>query len=138
MMLKRHRLPAFGVHWTPSIFDKLDDFERVATNTLTPAMEVSEGESGYNVCVEIPGMEKSDINVELTNGILTISGEKKSKEKNEDENLYSTERIYGCFTRKLKFPDIDNDKVTAEYKDGILEITVAKLEDAKPKQVLIG
>jgi HSP20 family protein len=142
MMLTRYnkanRFPTFGGIDLPSLFDEINSFPTATKRGLSPAMDVSETESTYKVIAELPGMTKEDIKVELENDILTIAGEKKSLEVDEGEKSYRKERVFGSFTRKLRFTDIDNEKVSAEYKNGVLEVTVAKAEEAKPKQISIG
>ncbi|MDH4184737.1 MAG: Hsp20/alpha crystallin family protein [Nitrospinota bacterium] len=100
-----------------------------------PPMDVSETDKEYKVRLEAPGMKKEEIKVELENGVLTISGEKTVKEEHKDEKLYRVERRYGGFTRSLRFTDIDPDKVSASYENGVLEVTVTKTEQAKPKKI---
>ncbi|VAX15026.1 Small heat shock protein, partial [hydrothermal vent metagenome] len=103
-----------------------------------PAMDVSETDSEYKVHLEAPGVEKDDIKAELDDGVLTISGEKKSETKDESKNHYIVERSYGRFTRKLRFNDIDSEKISAVFKNGVLEVTLSKVEAAKPKQIDIA
>jgi HSP20 family protein len=101
-------------------------------------MDVSETETEYKVRLETPGMEKKDVKVEIENGVLTISGEKQAGDERKDEKCYRGERRYGSFARALRFTDIDPEKVVANYKDGVLEVTVKKIEAAKPKKIDIN
>jgi len=119
-----------------SVFDELWPAERL--RPWTPPMDVSETEREYKVRLEAPGVNKEDIKVELENSVLTISGEKTHKIEEKDEKHYSVERSYGSFARKLRFSGIDNDKVSASFKDGVLEVTIAKIEAARPKRIDIG
>ena len=102
-----------------------------------PAMDVSELDGEVVVKAEIPGMNKEDIRVSVKDDLLTISGEKKREEREEGENWHRVERIYGSFKRVLALPSVDNEKVEATYKDGVLEIRLPKQESAKPKEIPI-
>jgi len=100
-----------------------------------PAMDVSETETEYKVHLEAPGVEKDDIKAELNEGVLTITGEKKSETKDDSDNRHIVERSYGKFTRKLRFNDVDSEKISATFKNGVLEVTLSKVEAAKPKLI---
>ncbi len=102
----------------------------------TPALDVYESKDAFTVKVELPGMKKEDIDVSLHNGSLSISGERKSDTKHEDAEFYRAERFFGRFQRTVTLPaPVAPDKVKAQYKDGILTVTLAKTEEAKPKQI---
>lgn len=91
-------------------------------------------EEGDNLVIkaELPGMKKEDINVDLKDDVITISGEKKSEEKTERKDFHRVERSFGSFTRRLRLPvEIKADKVEASFKDGVLEIKMPKSEAAK-------
>jgi len=86
--------------------------------------------------VELPGIDPSNVEVTLANGVLTIKGEKKHERK--DERYHLIERTYGAFTRSLRLPvDVDEEKVKATYKDGVLKIVMPKVEKAKEKEIRI-
>ncbi len=92
---------------------------------------------GDNVVVkgELPGMAKEDIDISLTEDTITISGEKKKEEKIEKKDYYSVERSYGSFKRLFSLPsEVQTEKASAEFKDGILEIRIPKTEEAKKKE----
>jgi HSP20 family protein len=81
---------------------------------------------------ELPGMKKEDLNIDLKDDVITISGEKKSEEKTERKDFHRVERTFGSFTRRLRLPvEIKADKVEASFKDGVLEIKMPKSEAAK-------
>jgi len=100
-----------------------------------PSMDVSETGNEYKIRLEVPGIQKEDIKVELENDLLTISGEKKNETTEKDEKSFRTERTYGKFARRLRLADIDNDKISASYKNGVLSVTVSKAEAVKPRQI---
>jgi len=102
----------------------------------TPALDLHEDKDNLFVKIELPGMKKEDINISLHDGSLSISGERRSEEKTENTEVYRSERFVGRFQRTVTLPaPIAVDKVKADYKDGILTITLPKTEEAKPKQI---
>lgn len=102
-----------------------------------PVLDVVEREGEVLVKAEIPGMKKEDIKVSVKDDLLTISGEKRQEEQEDGENWRRVERTYGSFKRLLSLPSVDNEKVEATYKDGVLEIRLPKQESAKPKEIPI-
>jgi HSP20 family protein len=104
--------------------------------TFTPAFDVSETEKELIIEAEIPGIKKEDISINLSNGLLSIKGEKKHETKEEKENYHCIERRYGTFKRNMQLPvEVDSDKVDATYKDGLLTITIPKAQAAEPKKI---
>jgi HSP20 family protein len=103
---------------------------------FTPAFDVSETENELIVKAEIPGMDKKDIDIHLTDGLLTIKGEKKHEKEDKTENYHRIERSYGAFSRSMRLPfDVETDKVDATYKDGVLKVTLPKSTSAKQKRI---
>lgn len=96
-----------------------------------PSIEVSETENEMKIVAELPGLDEKDVNVELTGGLLTISGEKKSEI--EDKERRFSERYYGRFERSVPVDDVDQDKVTATFKNGVLTVTLPKSPAAQQK-----
>jgi len=96
-----------------------------------PNIEVSETDKDVKVTAELPGLEEKDVQVELANGVLAISGEKKTE--TEDKNRQYSERYYGRFERRIPVDDVDEDKVNASFKNGVLTVTLPKSPDAQPK-----
>jgi HSP20 family protein len=102
----------------------------------SPALDLHEDKDNFVVKVEVPGMKKEDIDVTLQEGALSISGERKSEEKFEDAEVYRSERFVGRFQRTISLPaPVAADKIKAQYKDGVLTVTLPKTEEAKPKQI---
>ena len=102
----------------------------------TPVLDVYEDKDNLFVKVELPGMKREEIEVSLHEGSLSISGERKSEQKHEDAEVYRAERFFGRFQRTVTLPTpVAADKVKAQYKDGILTITLPKTEEAKPKHI---
>jgi HSP20 family protein len=101
-----------------------------------PALDMSEDNDNLYVRVELPGMKKEEINVSVHDGSLSISGERKHDEKHENADIYRSERFFGCFQRTVSLPSaVVAGKVKAQYKDGVLTITLPKTEESKPKRV---
>ncbi|HYA12052.1 MAG TPA: Hsp20/alpha crystallin family protein [Thermodesulfovibrionales bacterium] len=102
---------------------------------MTPSVDVFEEGDEVIVKAELPGMSKEDIDVKVTDDIVTISGEKKKEEKVEKKNYYRMERSYGSFTRSLRLPtEVHTEKASAKFKEGVLEIRIPKTEEAKKKE----
>ncbi len=125
----------------------LDRYSRTARKPVTsndpkslemgdwmPTVDILETDSSFAVKAELPGVAKENVQVHIDNGILTIKGEKKLETK--DEKRHRIECSYGSFVRSFSLPqDIEVEKVEAAYKDGILTLTIPKMEKAKPKQI---
>lgn len=102
----------------------------------TPPLDLHEDKDNFVVKIELPGMKKEDIDVSLHDGNLGISGERKSEDKLEGVDVYRTERFFGHFQRTITMPaPVAADKIKAQYKDGVLTVTLPKAEEAKPKQI---
>ena len=136
--------PRFG-----RLTDLRDEIDRLFDGTLaefaqgsnllsgwTPAFDVYEDKDNFTVVAELPGMKKENIEVSLHDGSLSVSGERKSESKRDDTEVYRTERFFGRFQRTISLPTaVAADKIKAQYKDGILTVTLPKTEEAKPKQI---
>lgn len=108
------------------------------TDWFSPLANVSESEDQYEVSVDLPGISPDDVHLELKHGDLWITGERKQEEEKQDQKLRVIERRYGKFQRVIRLSDdVDPDQVDAEYRDGVLRITVPKNEAAKPKRIQI-
>ena len=108
-------------------------------NALVPAIDVSETENEYLIKAEIPGVKKGDLDVSVQDGVLTINAESKyENEEKKEGRVIRQERRYGKFVRSMRLgKDVDSSNVKAEYKDGVLEIKLPKLEEVKPKKIAI-
>ena len=102
----------------------------------SPALDIYEEKDNFILKAELPGMKKEDIEVSLHEGSLTISGERKAQDQYKEADVYRSERFVGRFQRTLALPaPVAADKVKAQYKDGVLTVTLPKTEEAKPKQI---
>ena len=136
--------PRFG-----RLTDLRDEIDRLFDGTLaevaqgsnllsgwTPAFDVYEDKDNFTIVAELPGMKKEDIEVSLHNDCLSISGERKGDTQRQEAEVYRAERFFGRFQRTITLPTtVAGDKVKAQYKDGVLTITLPKTEEAKPKQI---
>lgn len=105
----------------------------------TPDVDVIEEEGAYVVKADIPGIAKEDVHVEVENGMLTIRGEKKEEKEEKGKTFYRQERVYGSFSRSFHLPETaDVDAIKAVHKDGLLELTIPKKEETKPKKIDIS
>jgi len=121
-----------------------DDFFRpsseLSESSLSwyPSVDVKETKDEFVISAEVPGMSKDDIKINISDNTLTIKGEKKEEKKEENHNYHRIERRFGTFQRSFTLPtQIEEKKVKASYKDGILTISMPKKEEAKPKEIPI-
>jgi HSP20 family protein len=131
---------------TTTLSSLLDDFlgngvfnawDRDISLVNYPRVDIVEEKDTYKITADMPGLDKKDIAVEIKNGVLSLSGEKKEEKTEKDKNrYYHYERRYGSFRREFALPDhVDADHVEAKYANGVLELTLKKTEGAKPKQI---
>ncbi|HQU42668.1 MAG TPA: Hsp20/alpha crystallin family protein [Pirellulales bacterium] len=103
---------------------------------FVPAANLAETETGYEVALELPGMKPEEFKVELKNGELWVSGEKKEEKEEKGKTFHRIERTYGEFRRVIPIPGkVAAEKIAAEYKEGVLRISVPKTEEQKPRRV---
>ncbi|OGW41016.1 MAG: moleuclar chaperone Hap20 [Nitrospirae bacterium RBG_13_39_12] len=102
---------------------------------VSPSIDIFTEKDNVIVKAELPGIKKEDIDVSITDHTMRISGEKKREEKTEKKDYYWEERSYGSFVRSFQLPaEVQTDKASAKFKDGVLEITIPKTEEAKKKE----
>ncbi len=103
-----------------------------------PTVDLAETENELVVKCEVPGLEPKDIDISLSDGMLTIKGEKKQEREEKEADYHLVERSYGSFTRSIRLPkEVRSEKISASYKNGILKITLPKSEEAKKKEIKI-
>jgi HSP20 family protein len=121
-----------------SIFDVEPWRHETAWGSL-PAVDVVDKEKAYEVTVELPGIEEKDIELKVADGILTITGEKKEEKEEKKKDYFLSERRYGSFQRSFRLPDaVDQDKIEAGFKKGVLTVTLAKKPEALKKEKKIS
>jgi HSP20 family protein len=109
------------------------------TGVWYPPVDILESQESYLVRAELPGMKREDLNLEVHDGVLTLSGERRLEEPANGVAYQRTERVAGKFSRSFYLPQtVKHDGINATYRDGILEIHVPKAEEAKPKQIAIS
>lgn len=103
---------------------------------ISPAVNVVESNEGYIIECELPGVDQKNVDVTVSEGVLTIKGEKKSSEEHRDSKVYRKEMWEGSFQRTLSLPQhVDSERIDATYTDGILRISLPKKESAMPKRI---
>ena len=140
------------IRWTPlrSVMSFRDDMDRLLDEFYgrvtgpgdghegdwLPPMDLTENENGVTASLELPGLNKDEIKVSVNDNVLTVSGEKKQEKTEDNDNLCRVERSYGFFKRSVRLPsEVDAGKVKATFKDGILKVTLPKLESKKPREI---
>ena len=101
-----------------------------------PAVDVSENEKELLVSADLPGIDSKDVEITVKENVLTLTGERKSGKEEKDGTYHRVERAYGSFTRSFVLPStVDESKVNAEYKDGVLRIHLPKREEVQPRKI---
>ncbi|HPC35309.1 MAG TPA: Hsp20/alpha crystallin family protein [Candidatus Marinimicrobia bacterium] len=119
----------------PFFFDRDEETSLVA---FAPEVDIEEKDTEYIVNVELPGVKKDDVKISLKDNVLTISGEKKRVKKINKKNFYQCERVFGSFERSFRLPElVDQEKIAAEFKNGVLNIVIPKSPESKPKSIEI-
>jgi len=131
------------------VTDLQDDMNRLFSSSLRrgpqssigeflPSLEMKEDDNQFLLHLDIPGMERKDLDISVTGNTLTVKGERKEEENKKGKGYFYSERRYGSFQRSVELPtEVDADKVAASYKDGVLELVLPKSEKAKPKQIKV-
>ena len=137
------------VRWSP--WRELEEMQRTLSRLLgeaaapateegvwLPAVDIRETDDALIVEAELPGIERKDVKVDIKDGVLTISGERKYEKETEEENIHRMERVYGRFSRSFSLPNnVDVDKVEAKLKNGVLTVRLPKKETARARTVEI-
>ena len=141
------RRPADGGEMAQRMFNRLFDqsfngwpFGEDATlnSSWAPACDIFEDKEGIRIVAEVPGVKPEDVRLSLENNTLTIRGEKKQVSEDKTEQVHRFERTYGVFERSFGLPTtVDPDKVEAEYNNGLLTVSLPKVERAKPREIQV-
>jgi len=125
----------FGRPFLPGVWRAFPSEEMV----WAPAIDVLEKEDKFLVKVELPGVKEEDVNVTVAGDTLTIEGEKKAESEVKKKGYYYTETSYGSFSRSITMPStVDASKIEANYDKGVLEITLPKVPEVKPKKITVA
>ncbi|MBN1686349.1 MAG: Hsp20/alpha crystallin family protein [Spirochaetales bacterium] len=116
----------------PEVFPGRGIFDR----STSPALDMLETDEGYTIYCDLPGMDKKSLELSVTSNVLTIKGERKPRQLGRDAKVFRNETWEGVFQRTLAVPSaVDNEKIEAELKDGVLKIFLPRREEDKPKQI---
>ena len=114
--------------------------EALPTAAWVPTVDILEREDAYEVKADLPGVTRDDIKLRIVNNVLTLSGERKSEKQEgaEGESYHRLERTYGSFTRSFSLPSaVEEDKISAQFKDGVLTVTLPKSKVALPREISV-
>lgn len=144
-IVKRHREPNGVRQWRQEVEDMFDNMFALGNwssglddipTSWVPRTDITESEDHYMVMMDLPGLEKKQIQVTMQDNRLIVSGERREEKKEEKRNRLKSERREGSFYRSFQFPELVNeDKIKAEFKDGVLSVTIPKVEKKKPNVV---
>lgn len=116
-----------------------DGESNTENSSWMPTVDISETENGFEIHAELPGVTDDDLNVSVTDNLLTIKGEKRQEEKTEGKNYHRVERRYGSFQRSFTLPrQVNTSDIKAGFKDGILTLSIPKVEEAMPTEIQIN
>jgi HSP20 family protein len=120
-------------------FGRARNYPVSTAGVWVPPVDILESKDSYLIRAELPGMKKEDFNLEVKDGTLTLSGERKFEETANGVEYHRVERVTGKFSRSFYLPQtVKHDGIKASYRDGILEVHVPKAEDAKPRQITVS
>jgi len=130
-------------HWLSQEFDRMFDdiFGRPLVRSengegFAPRVNIHETNDDISLTFELPGMDKKDIKVQIVDNVLSVSGKREFTRKSKDDHYYRYEINSGEFSRSFTLPDtVNSEKISADYKNGLLEVKLAKLEEVKPKEI---
>lgn len=121
------------------LFSRASGGDGVERQSWIPSVDVVESKDAITLKAELAGMDPSDISLEVEDNVLTVSGERRFQEEVDEDKYYRIERRYGSFSRSIALPQgADPDKIDAQYENGVLVVTVPKVEAAKPKRISVG
>jgi|AntRauTorckE6833_2_1112554.scaffolds.fasta_scaffold51281_1 HSP20 family protein len=104
-----------------------------------PSSDIYETNDAIVIEAELPGLKKDDVNVEINDNVLSIKGERKEEDEQSEDNYYRRERFIGKFHRAFTLPmDVDTEKISAKFKDGVLHLEIPKPEERKPKKINVS
>lgn len=123
---------SFGAPFGRAMLDLDVPWQREGGMNVMPAVDVSETDAGYKITAELPGMSEKDIDIKLSDGTLTVRGEKKEEREESDKGYYLSERQYGSFVRTFQVPEsVDPTKIEATFAKGVLTVTLPKSAEAR-------
>jgi HSP20 family protein len=121
------------------LFSRVGGGEVAERQSWIPSVDVVETKDAITLKADLAGMDPNDIHLEVEDNVLTVSGERRFEEEVDEEKYYRIERRYGSFSRSIALPQgADSEKIDAEYENGVLVVTVPKVEAVKPKRITVG
>ncbi len=122
------------------LFDTLFESPSVnRTQRWAPAMDLVEAEDHFLLKADLPGLTDDDVSIEVQDNVLTVSGERKAEHERKEKGFYRLERSFGRFSRSLTLPEgVNADAISASFDKGVLEVTIPKPEERKPRRIAIG
>ncbi|MCW8931512.1 MAG: Hsp20/alpha crystallin family protein [Gammaproteobacteria bacterium] len=124
----------FNPYYTGLLTKPSDD----TSSEWSPLADITETKDAFHVKAELPGVKKEDVDVSLSNGVLTLKGERKTEEETKDEKQHRIERFHGTFVRRFDLPDnIDQSAITANYVDGVLDLMIPKTTKKSPETLKV-
>lgn len=122
-----------------SVFDTPVQSNGGTLRRWMPAMDLVEGDEHFVLRADLPGLAEDDVNIEVEDRVLTVSGERKSEHTEKKDGYQRVERAFGSFSRSLTLPEgVDGDAITANFDRGVLEVRIPKPEQRKPRKIAIG
>jgi HSP20 family protein len=121
------------------LFNSFFDEEGNGRRRWAPAVDLLEREDSLVLKADLPGLTQDDVNIEVRDNVLTISGERRTDIEDKQNGYYRVERAFGGFSRSLTLPEgVDADRIAANFENGVLEVTIPKPEQRKPRRITIG
>ena len=147
LMRRSSRTPSFGTPLEP--FALMRDFMRWAPfrdtdlgtelGSFMPSFDVKENSEAYVFSADLPGVQREDLDINLTGNRLVVAGKRETEARREGENLFTSERTFGHFSRTFTLPEgVDGGSIKADLKDGVLTLTVPKVPEVQPKRITIN
>jgi HSP20 family protein len=122
-----------------SFFDEGGRSNGERTRRWAPAVDLLERENSLVLRADLPGLNEDDVQIEVSDNVLTISGERRAEFEDSEQGYYRIERAFGSFSRSLSLPDgVDADRIEANFDNGVLEVKIPKPEERKPKRISIA
>jgi HSP20 family protein len=136
--LLRGRMDRLFNEMVQSVFSPLPASEGVSPRAWAPPVDIRETDEALVLTAELPGMTKEDVEITLENSVLTLSGERKIEKDTKGETWHRVERAYGGFSRSFTLPaTVRTDRVEAAFANGVLTVTLPKMEESKPRRISI-
>ena len=136
--LLRHRMDRLFNQMLGDVWGAPVANEELSTRRWSPVVDIRETDDALVLTAELPGLTKQDVNITLENNVLTLAGERSFEKESKGETFHRIERSYGAFSRSFTLPaNVKTEKVEALFGDGLLQVTLPKVEESKPRKIEI-